>query len=134
MHTPECSQENNTSYILLIEDEAEIRDAVVLSFKGRGHCIVSASDGQAALEELRHHTSKPAVIVSDYWLGKGENGLEVIEAVRTMLRESVPGVLLSGDTSPETLKHLSESGVVVLHKPVRYTELWKTIEDLGVAL
>jgi len=134
LHTTECSQENGASYILLIEDEAEIRDAVVLSFKGRGYCIVSASDGEAALEELRHHTSKPAVIVSDYWLGKGENGLEVIESVRTMFKESVPGVLLSGDTTPETLKHLNESDVVVLHKPVRYTELWQTIEGLGVTL
>lgn len=126
-------------YILFVEDQPDIRDAFVLSFRGRGCRVVSVANGNEALEELNRLPSLPHAIVSDFCLGDEENGLEVIASVRSVLGKPVPGVLLSGDTSPDTLKQLYDGGVeysdvAVLHKPVRYDDVRQAMENLGVAL
>jgi len=121
-------------YVLFIEDEDDIRDAVVMSFIGRGCKIVSAPDRQSALEQMRHIPNPPDVVVSDFHLGSDETGLEVIDSVRLAVGSAIPGVLISGDTSPATLQALYSSGIAVLHKPVRFAELRQTIEGLGVTL
>ena len=124
----------NRKHAHLVEDEEDIRDAVVLSFETQGCHVVSAPDGQEAIEQLSQLPIPPDVVVSDFKLGANETGVDVILAVRSALGETVPGVLLSGDTNPASLQELYDSGITVLHKPVRTAELRKAIEDLGVAL
>jgi len=126
-------------YILFVEDQPDIRDAFVLSFRGRGCQVISVASGEEALEKVSHLPSLPQAIVSDFCLGDDETGLEVIASVRSALGATVPSVLLSGDTSPDTLKQLYDgnvqcSDVAVLHKPVRYADVREAIESLGVAL
>jgi CheY-like chemotaxis protein len=58
----------------------------------------------------------PDVIIADYHLA-GENGLEVIDAIRRQEGE-VFAILISADRSPELYRLASERSVFLRQKPV----------------
>src|ERR1700684_556627 len=60
----------------------------------------------------------PVLIICDYRLRAGEDGIAVIQSLRSEYNDDIPAILLTGDTAPARLKAASESGVVVLHKPI----------------
>lgn len=41
--------------VLIVEDDATLREAFVIAFKAAGYRVASAVDGQAALEKAREH-------------------------------------------------------------------------------
>ena len=47
----------------------------------------------------------PDVIVSDYRLREQRTGAEAIAAVRALLENTLPALLITGDTAPERLRH-----------------------------
>ena len=64
-------------------------------------------------------TESPDLIISDYRLSDGQNGIEAIEKLREAFNLSIPAFLISGDTAPERLREARASGYHLLHKPVR---------------
>jgi CheY-like chemotaxis protein len=68
-------------------------------------------------------------IVVDFRLQRDETGIEVVHALRADGCQA-PALVLTGDTSPEQLRLLAETGLPVLHKPVAGELLVATIVDL----
>jgi CheY-like chemotaxis protein len=60
----------------------------------------------------------PRLLIVDYRLPGVRDGIEVIERLRSRLGP-VPALLITGDTGPEHLRRAAQSGLPVLHKPVR---------------
>ncbi|CAA9433682.1 MAG: hypothetical protein AVDCRST_MAG01-01-3098, partial [uncultured Rubrobacteraceae bacterium] len=60
--------------VLIVDDEPNIREVVGLYLRRDGHAVVSAADGEEALELFR--SSSPDLVVLDLMLPK-LNGLEV---------------------------------------------------------
>jgi len=65
----------------------------------------------------------PDVIVSDYRLRGGHNGLQTIQSLRQAIGLQVPACLISGDTDPEVIQAVRQIGLTLLHKPVRIAKL-----------
>jgi CheY-like chemotaxis protein len=59
------------------------------------------------------------VIICDYRLRGTENGLDAIEKVRMEFCSDIPALLVTGDTAPDQLAKIMESGIAVLHKPLQ---------------
>ena len=81
--------------ILLVEDDASIREIVALGLRAIGFDVVTAADGPAGLERWR--ADRPDLVLLDVML-PGLDGLELCRAIR---RDStVPIVMLTarGDT------------------------------------
>jgi two-component system KDP operon response regulator KdpE len=77
--------------VLVIEDDAETRAALVRDLTARGYRIVEAADGRAAIE--RWETRRPDVVLLDLGL-PDVDGLQLIRRIR---REAVtPIIILSG--------------------------------------
>jgi CheY-like chemotaxis protein len=72
----------------------------------------------------------PDMIISDYRLREGENGLETIHRLRQVMRRQVPACLISGDTDPELAHQAKLAGLTLLHKPVRLAKLRSLIQRL----
>jgi CheY-like chemotaxis protein len=64
-------------------------------------------------------------------LGSGEDGLQTIERVRQALRHPLPAVLVTGDTSPEQIARIHDSGHRALFKPVLPRELYAALRRMG---
>jgi CheY-like chemotaxis protein len=79
--------------------------------------VTAASDG-AALTGLTDHERRPDLIISDYRLADGKDGIEAIERLRSEFGAPIPAFLVSGDTSAERLRAVRTRGYHLLHKPV----------------
>jgi len=89
-----------SSDILVIDDEADIRDLVSGILEDDGHQVRTARDSDEALDALRRRS--PALVVLDIWLqGSRIDGLELL----AMLKEidaDLPVVVISGHGTIET--------------------------------
>ena len=86
--------------ILIIDDEADIRDLVSGILEDDGHQVRAARDSDEALDAIRRR--KPSLVVLDIWLqGSRIDGLELL----AMLKEidpDLPVVVISGHGTIET--------------------------------
>ena len=104
--------------ILVIDDETEILQGMKGLLEQWGCRVLAAeSIAQAA---LHIHVSDPcpAAIIADYRLRNHETGINAISYIRTLLKTKVPGLLITGDIAPESLREAYASGYEILHKPV----------------
>ena len=60
----------------------------------------------------------PGLIICDYRLRDNEIGSAVIERLRNEYSDSIPGMLITGDTARDRIKEAQASGYLLLHKPV----------------
>jgi len=89
-----------------------------------------AADGHQALELAAQGSSAPDLVIADYNLPDGLNGLEVIAGLRKQLRHEIPAIVLTGDISTDTLREIAGHGCVHLNKPVRAKELTHHVQRL----
>jgi two-component system CheB/CheR fusion protein len=91
---------------------------------------VTAPDGIAALEWLAQETVRPDLVLADYNLPRGMDGLQMIGKVREKLHRELPAIILTGDISTETLRIVAQQNCDQLIKPVRFEELAQVIQRL----
>jgi two-component system nitrogen regulation response regulator NtrX len=86
--------------ILIIDDEADIRDLVSGILEDDGHQVRAARDSDEALDAIRRR--KPSLVVLDIWLqGSRIDGLELL-AMFKEIDPSLPVVVISGHGTIET--------------------------------
>ena len=107
-----------------------MRELLELVLKDEGHRAATAPDGVAALEMVARGTIRPDLILADYNLPNGMDGLEVAERLREKLRREIPAIILTGDISTSTLRKIALQDCVQLNKPVKLKELTQVIQRL----
>ena len=106
--------------LLLVEDDASVRLALTERLLGWGaevRAFGSLGDLRQAIAERPAGEAAPDLLVSDYRLPDG-TGLEAMAEARSRW-PGMAALLVTGDTTPQELARLAESGVSVLHKPFR---------------
>ena len=119
-----------TGLVVVIDDEVAIREAMATLLGGWGHEVITAGSGGDAIKQLATCTISPDLIISDYRLRNGETGAEVIERLRLEYNETIPAMLITGDTAPDRLAEAQASGLLLLHKPVSNGRLRAAIVNL----
>lgn len=109
--------------VVLVDDEELILDAAQTLLKQWNCTVIAATSGRDALRQLAASTRPPDVLICDYRLRDGENGVSVAAALRNEFNADIPALLITGDTDPEQIRRISASGLAVLHKPLREDEL-----------
>jgi two-component system CheB/CheR fusion protein len=120
----------NTGAILVVEDDPEVREHLELLLKEEGHQATGAPDGIAALELVTQGPVRPDLILADYNLPNGMNGLEVTAKLRERLRRQIPVIILTGDISTRALRDIAVQDCVQLNKPVKAKELTQVVQRL----
>jgi signal transduction histidine kinase/integral membrane sensor domain MASE1 len=105
--------------VVVIDDDALVLDGTGRLLRGWGCDVVTAGSAHVALAGLAERDRTPDLIISDYRLSDGQNGIEAIEKLREAFDLSIPAFLISGDTAPKRLQEARASGYHLLHKPVR---------------
>lgn len=116
--------------VVVIDDEPAVRDATLSLLTGWGYDVVAVGGGDEAISRLSADPAKPALILCDYRLRDGENGLAVIARIRAEYSETIPAILITGDTAPDRLAEAKASGLLLLHKPVSNIKLRAAIGNL----
>jgi signal transduction histidine kinase/ActR/RegA family two-component response regulator len=120
---PAASAVVRAGRILLVDDEASVRDATALFLQMDGHEVKSAASPEEALRVIQQWEQLRDMIVSDFQLNAALNGAELIEQLRQLGRFEIPAVVLSGDTMKVTPRCASIAACRVFHKPVDAEEL-----------
>jgi two-component system CheB/CheR fusion protein len=119
-----------TGTILIIEDDAELRELLDLLLSGEGHHVVTTPDGVLALDLVARGAVRPALILSDYNLPNGLDGLQASARIRERLHRHVPVIILTGDISTATLQDVASQDCVQLSKPAKPEELTEIVQRL----
>ncbi|WP_255609253.1 CheR family methyltransferase [Methylosinus sp. Sm6] len=112
--------------ILVVEDDPTIRELLELLLRDAGYHPISVVDGVAALASAEC----PDLVVADFNLPNGPNGVEVIAELRQRFERKIPGIVLTGDISTETLHAIASRACTHLDKPVETTKLLCAIAHL----
>jgi CheY-like chemotaxis protein len=117
-------------FVLVIDDDALVLDAMRGVLKSWGCSVATATSETAAVARLSEYERTPDLIISDYRLSDGSNGIRVIECLRRALDAPVPAFLISGDAAPERLREAAGSGYYLLQKPVLPMTLRSVVSQL----
>jgi signal transduction histidine kinase/CheY-like chemotaxis protein len=119
--------------ILLIDDEAEIREAMTGLLHTHGIAVETVSNEAEAIDALAHPGTQEqpfALLLCDYRLSNGDNGLDVGLRLQRRFGLEAPLILVTGETAPERLQRVRDSGVPVLFKPVNAATLLRTLAEV----
>lgn len=116
--------------ILIVDDDPDVRELLEQYLNGEGHRTATAPDGVTALALATRGTIRPDLILADYNLPNGMDGLQVAAKLRDALHREVPVIILTGDISAGTLGDIAHYDCIQLSKPVKLTELNQAIERL----
>jgi signal transduction histidine kinase len=104
--------------VLVIDDAADIRVAMAALLRGWGCQVLTAASLDGLLPQLMALTAPPRLILCDLRLQGPDDGLAVIEQLRSDFNDDLPAILVTGDTGPDRLRDAAASGLGLLHKPV----------------
>ena len=125
---PEATESGHQSgAILVVEDDPSVREMLALLLEGEGHRTTAVEDGRQALELAAHGAIRPDLVVADYNLPQGLNGLQTVAGLRDTLDHEIPAIILTGDISTGTLREIAQGGHLHLNKPVKARELTELI-------
>jgi two-component system CheB/CheR fusion protein len=119
--------------LLIIEDDPMLLDLFTLLFQDEGHQVAVAQDGLQALALVSTGGVRPDVIVADYNLPGGMNGLQAITGLRELLQREIPAVIMTGDISTVTSQSIAPTSCIQLNKPVKSDDLTNLIQQLLAA-
>ena len=115
--------------VLVIEDDQLVREALV-SLLVSWRVEVAVAEGLAMALALLKSGVAPDVIVADYRLRDGENGIEVIHQLRAVAGQPIPACLISGDTDATLMQAAAVASLTLLQKPVRPAKLRSLLRRL----
>ncbi|WP_175253567.1 hybrid sensor histidine kinase/response regulator [Pseudomonas sp. BMW13] len=102
--------------VLLLEDDATGREALAGLLRRWGCEVQACADLTTALQAASREV--PHLVISDYRLGGGEDGLQAIERLREAAGQMLPALLISADLSPELHERCLPAHVMPLAKPL----------------
>ena len=116
-----------TAHVLVAEDQADIRDLLVLNLRNAGYTVDAVADGRAA---LAHEEAKASdVLVLDLMM-PGLDGLEVTKALRAQGRSTPILMLTAKSTELDRVLGLELGADDYLTKPFSLAELLARIKAL----
>jgi two-component system, sensor histidine kinase len=101
--------------VVVIEDDPLVLEATAGLLRLWGCRVVAAESCGEAMKELTAIGRRPDLIVCDYRLPQGPNGVDAIEIMRDAFE--IPALLISADVNSPSGKSAA-SGYSLLYKPV----------------
>ncbi|MBV9494687.1 MAG: sigma-54-dependent Fis family transcriptional regulator [Acidobacteria bacterium] len=112
--------------VLVVDDDAGIRESAAMSLEKVGHRVSQASDAGSALQLLREH--RVDVVVSDIYM-PGQDGLALLQAISEQ-REPPRVILMTARGSIETTALAQRFGAFdYIAKPFELSDLIARVAD-----
>ena len=115
--------------ILVIEDDALIRQTYAMMLEDWGYEMLGAASGEEAIDRAAQANWEFDAIIADHRLGPGMSGNAAATEIARRGGRCYPTLLITGDTAHERLAEISASGFAMLHKPVEAAELLRTLKS-----
>jgi CheY-like chemotaxis protein len=104
--------------VLIVDDDPIALSGSRVLLEELGCSVTTATDAASAQSAIERLGSAPVLVLCDLWLSDDRSGMGVLQRLRRLARAPVYGVLVSGDTRPETIQLARDAGFALLHTPV----------------
>lgn len=112
--------------ILVIDDEASVRDILSRMLKVKGHYVVTASSGEEGIEKFKNGNFD--IVLTDLGMPK-VSGLDVGRAIKS-IDSNIPVAMITGWGIEIDREKLSENGIdLVISKPFNFDQIVKLISE-----
>jgi len=118
---PKAEHHSGQMVVLLAEDDAVVQNLVRDTLESNGYFVLTADDGQEALELSRYYPRRIDLLLTDYDMPRLD-GLRLKSELQRD-RPAVKVLLMSGDPPPNSV-------VATLPKPFRMQELLTRIQQI----
>jgi CheY-like chemotaxis protein len=116
--------------ILVVDDEAGLRDAVARGLTRLGYRVVEGADGRDGLRTFQQHADEVDALLVDLTMPE-MGGAEVVRRVRE-IRPNLPVIVTSGYATGGELDELLAGGATFLPKPFELPDVARAVaEALG---
>jgi DNA-binding response OmpR family regulator len=109
--------------VLIVEDDAILRFSLEALAEVWGYDALAAADGEDALEQAVGADMRFDAIITDYRMGPGMNGVELVKEMERRAGRRFPALILTSETTEASLTDIAESGIDLAHKPISEEEL-----------
>src|SRR5215813_9507743 len=125
------------AWVLIVDDDADIRETLQYVLRDAGYAIVEVADGEDALDVLRA-TPYHAVVLLDL-LMPGMDGREVLDILQSDHELAMRHAFVLMSANHQALARippqlLSELSLTLLQKPFDVRTLLETVADLSARL
>ena len=128
--TPASTTQAGEGAVLIVDDDAGMRDSLVALLGAYGFQVLTASDGIRGLQVVRE--SAPRVVLTDI-LMPGQDGMETIKEMRRM-HPDVKIIAMSGGGQIDKMDYLEYARMLgadaTISKPADIDELVQLLESL----
>jgi len=114
--------------VLVVEDEALLREILVLELEDAGFQVLMAATGPEGVRLAADSSLPVDLVITDIRLGGRIDGWDVAEEAR-VFRPGVPVIYVTGYDAKEPRR---VPGSVLIQKPYRPSEILRAARDLGV--
>ena len=113
------------SYILIVDDESDIRELIAEGLNRLGHEVLEAENGTKALEIVKSQPIK--LLVTDIRMPGGD-GISLIKNLCESALKTFPIIVMTGfsDMSPDDIVALGANQVLL--KPFRFKEFVEVVK------
>ena len=108
--------------VMVIDDEASIRDGVCMLLEQWG-CVVHAAADAAEALALSQGLPTLDLVLADLRLPGAHDGIGAVAALRASRAAPLQACLVTGESHAASLQAARDSGLTLLHKPVRAAQL-----------
>jgi signal transduction histidine kinase/CheY-like chemotaxis protein len=115
--------------ILIVEDEAMLRELAREILQDSGYQILEAASGREALAVWQRHTGKIDLLLTDMVMPEGVSGVELAERLVTESPE-LKVIFMSGYTAEDvSAEMLQRTNASFIQKPYGHAELTKIVRE-----
>jgi len=116
--------------VWVVDDDQDILDATQILLESWG-CYTTVFSGLDDVKEVvANGQAAPELMISDFRLRHHVDGRDVIRFVQQSYGREMPALLITGDTAADRVIDATESGFLVLYKPVSPAILNRTMQEL----
>jgi signal transduction histidine kinase len=117
--------------VMVVENDADELHAMTQILESWGASVLAAGSTAEAAALMQEIGTAPDILLADYQLDDGDNGIETIRTLRSLSGVEIPAVIISANRQRDFVRLGREMSFAVLAKPVHPVRLralidWKT--------
>ena len=116
--------------VVVIEDDLQVRKGTVRALESWGCRVEGAGDHEAAVRIVSAKPEEIDLIIADYRLPNGCNGVNSARRLRELCARMVPVLIVTADQGEEEMREITQQGFPTLRKPVDPEALALAVSDL----
>ena len=128
--TPQPTIGFNGCLVVVVDDNQEVLRSMARLLQSWDCQVIATTAVEEALTTIIDRDITPRLLLTDFHLGDGSNGIAAINAINAEIASPAPAIMISSDNSVALRDKLGQLGIPLLTKPVDPARLRAAMQHL----